>query len=99
MKHNKKTNSKKTAKNTYMDLTLDGVFKAYFKDAKQVCISLLRQFLPFPKGSDIEDLKYLDSVLNPQNPEDKKFSSGFKSKAEYRCLCQHRDANCFQTTL
>ena len=54
-----------------MDLTLDGVFKAYFKDAEQICISLLRQFLPLPKGSDIKSVKFLDSVLNPQNPEDK----------------------------
>ena len=71
MKHNKKNNSKKTAKNTYMDLTLDGVFKAYFKDADEICISLLRQFLPLPKGSDIKSVKFLDSVLNPKNPDDK----------------------------
>ena len=70
MKHNK-NNSKQTAENTYMDLTLDGVFKAYFKDADEICISLLRQFLPLPKGSDIKSVKFLDSVLNPKNPDDK----------------------------
>ena len=66
MKYNKKNTG-----NTYMDLTLDGVFKAYFKDADEICISLLRQFLPLPKGSDIQSVKFLDSVLNPKNPEDK----------------------------
>ena len=70
MKHNKKT-SKQTAENTYMDLSFDRVFKAYFKDADEICISLLSQFLPLPKGSDIKSVKFLDSVLNPQNPEDK----------------------------
>ena len=54
-----------------MDLTLDGVFKAYFKDAHNVCISLLRHFLPLPKGCDIQSIKYLDSVINPKNPDDK----------------------------
>ena len=66
-----KNNSKQTAENTYMDLSFDRVFKAYFKDADEICISLLRQFLPLPKGSDIKSVKFLDSVLNPQNPEDK----------------------------
>ena len=64
-------NNTKTQGKTYMDLTLDGVFKAYFKDADEICISLLRQFLPLPKGSDIQSVKFLDSVLNPKNPDDK----------------------------
>ena len=60
-----------TNKHNYPDLTLDAVFKAYFKDAPKVCISLLRHFLPLPKNRDIKSIEYLDSVINPENPEDK----------------------------
>ena len=62
---------KKYNENTCLDLTLDKVFKAYFKDAPHICISLLRHFLPLPKNCDIQSLKYMDSTLNPKNPKDK----------------------------
>ena len=62
---------KKFNNHKYIDLTLDAVFKAYFKDSPNVCISLLRHFLPLPKNRKIKSIKYLDSVINPKNPEDK----------------------------
>ena len=71
----------KTNEHTYPDLTSDRTFKAYFKDAPGVCISLLRHFLPLPKDREIKSIEYLDSVIRPKKPEDKKLLVGLKNQA------------------
>ena len=56
--------------NPYLNLTLDLVFKAFFKD-ESVSIPFLQNFLPLPKERKIISLKFLDPVMTPENIKNK----------------------------
>ena len=61
----------KTAKKRFLDLTLDAVFKHYFKSSKELCADLIKQFIPQLKNREIKILQYMDSELSSQDPKDK----------------------------
>ena len=75
MKNNKSNNSRnksynknhdknfsKAYKNTPLKLTQDVVFKHFFKNNKNLCAHLIKQFLPPLKDRNIKVLNFLDSV-------------------------------------
>ena len=64
-----KTSSKQSG-GQYLNLTLDLVFKAFFKD-KSVSIPFLQNFLPLPKERKIVSLNFLDPVMTPENIKNK----------------------------
>ena len=47
----------------FLDLCQDVVFKAYFKSNSEVLSSLLKAFLPLPKGHKIKQVDILDSYI------------------------------------
>ena len=75
-KRNKKTRGKK-GKNSvekkhlgqpdkpYLKLTLDLIFKAFFKD-KSVSVHFLKHFLPLPKNRKIVSIDFLDPKMTPE---------------------------------
>ena len=68
----KTTNKPLPTNNTrFLDLTLDAVFKHFFKTNKNLCANLIQQFIPPLKHRHIKVLKFLDSQLHSQNPKDK----------------------------
>ena len=58
-----------------IDLKKDIAFKIYFKENNSLLKSLLQNFLPLPKGSQIEEVQVQDGELIPPfyQPEEKKF--------------------------
>ena len=52
----------KACKNTPLKLTQDVVFKHFFKNNKNLCAHLIKQFLPPLKDRNIKVLNFLDSV-------------------------------------
>ena len=70
--NHKETNKPLSTNNTrFLDLTLDAVFKHFFKTNKNLCANLIQQFIPPLKHRHIKVLKFLDSQLHSQNPKDK----------------------------
>ena len=55
----------------YLDLTLDAVFKTFFKQNKELCSDLLKQFIPPFQNKEIKLLSYLDSAITSERPKDK----------------------------
>ena len=51
---------------TFLDLSLDAVFKSFFKGDTSLLISLLSHFLPLSRDSLIEDVLLLDPELSPE---------------------------------
>ena len=71
-KNQSETNKPLSTNNTrFLDLTLDAVFKHFFKTNKNLCANLIQQFIPPLKHRHIKVLKFLDSQLHSQNPKDK----------------------------
>ncbi len=64
-----KTNVKQNGGH-YLNLTVDMIFKAFFKD-KSVSIPFLQNFLPLPKERKITSLNFLDPVMTPENIKNK----------------------------
>jgi len=60
----------KQNKGQYLNLTVDIIFKAFFKD-QSVSIPFLQNFLPLPKGGKIMSLDFLDPVMTPANIKNK----------------------------
>ena len=63
-------------KTTFLNLTTDLSFKAYFVKNKELLKSLLTNFLPLPKGSSIVDIKLLNPELTPERQKNKTDASG-----------------------
>ena len=49
----------------YLKLTLDAIFKAFFKD-KSVSVHFLKHFLPLPKNRKIVSIDFLDPKMTPE---------------------------------
>ena len=79
-------------KSHFLKLTNDAAFKAYFKSNKELLISLLTSFLPFPENSIIIEVDILDSELSSTNVSinekvsDKKFILDLLVRFERRNL-------------
>ena len=57
--------------NRFLDLTLDAVFKHFFKTDTDLCGDLIKQVVPPLKHQKIKVVKFLDSQLHSQDPKDK----------------------------
>ena len=55
----------------FLNLCQDVIFKAYFKSSPQVLSSLLKAFLPLPKGHKIKQVDILDSYMPQLKPKEK----------------------------
>ena len=62
---------KKKVSSRFLNLSNDLIFKAYFKSNKLVLKSLLKTFLPLPKGYEIQQVELLDSALPSAQAKDK----------------------------
>ena len=61
----------KPSKNqSYLDLTLDKMFKTYFEDS-DICRYLLNQFLPLDSDKSISSVEFLSPVISPERSKDK----------------------------
>ena len=55
-----------------LDLTLDSVFKQFFKQNENLCLDILKQFIPPLYNQKITHLSYIDSSLSSDRNKDKK---------------------------
>jgi len=70
----------------FLNLTLDEVFKTFFKGNKTLLISLLTHFLPLPDHCVIEDVLILDAELSPEKRSQKKFVLDLKLKLRFKAI-------------
>ena len=63
-----KNNNQGQPDKPYLKLTLDAIFKAFFKD-KSVSTPFLEHFLPLPKERKIISVEFLDPSMTPENTE------------------------------
>ena len=61
----------KKSSGPFLNLCQDVIFKAYFKSSPQVLSSLLKAFLPLPKGHKIKQVDILDSYMPQLKPKEK----------------------------
>ena len=64
--HFMKNNNLGQPNKPYLKLTLDAIFKAFFKD-KSVSTPFLEHFLPLPKERKIVSMEFLDPNMTPEN--------------------------------
>ena len=67
-----------------LNLTLDVVFKAFFKGNEILLRNLLESFLPIPEGWTISKIYIIDAELTPQQAKQKRFLLDFKLKVKIR---------------
>ena len=65
-----------------LNLTLDVVFKTFFKRNEPLLKDLLTAFLPLPKGWVIDKIYIMDTELNPDRMDKKTFILDFKLKVK-----------------
>ena len=66
----------KSTNHKLLNLTADLVFKTFFKENPSLLKALLKDFLPFPKDSEIAEIELLDAEENPKEisvPQEKTF--------------------------
>ena len=65
-------------------LTLDVVFKAFFKGNDVLLKALLTAFLPFPKDWFVDKIYIMDAELIPHQMQQKRFLLDFKLRVQLK---------------